>query len=101
MALQASLKLLLHGQVSLEARFAKHKEASRKIKSTITSLGLKQVSADPTAIGANGMTAVYAPEGIAVPSIVGGLASRGIVVAAGLHKDIKTKYFRIGEPPYL
>lgn len=97
MALQASLKLILQTSVSLEDRFAKHKEASQKIKSTVTSLGLKQVPSDPNTVGANGMTAVYAPEGIAVPSIVGGLASRGIVVAAGLHKDIKTKYFRIGE----
>lgn len=95
MALQASLKLILEGPVSLQARFTKHQEASRKVKAAVDALGLKQVPLHPNSAGANGMTAVYAPSGHPVPSIVGGLAGRGIVVAAGLHQDIKTQYFRI------
>lgn len=42
------------------------------------------------------MTAVYTPEGIAPTDIVPRMLKRGVVVAAGLHADIKTKYFRIG-----
>lgn len=37
------------------------------------------------------MTAVYVPEGIAPPALVGALAERGIVIAGGLHKDIKVR----------
>lgn len=37
------------------------------------------------------MTAVYVPEGVAPPALVGALAERGIVIAGGLHKDIKVR----------
>lgn len=37
------------------------------------------------------MTALYVPEGIAPAAIIGALSARGIVIAGGLHKDIKTK----------
>lgn len=100
MALNASLKRITQGSVSLQVHFAKHIEASRTIKKAVSDLGLKQVPLDPNTAGANGMTAVYAPEGIAMPSIVSAMASRGITVAAGLHKEIKTKYFRIGESSF-
>jgi alanine-glyoxylate transaminase/serine-glyoxylate transaminase/serine-pyruvate transaminase len=45
---------------------------------------------------ANGMTAVYTPEGMSPSDIVPRMLKRGVVVAAGLHAEIKTRYFRIG-----
>lgn len=42
------------------------------------------------------MTAIYFPEGLSAADIVPRTLERGIVVAGGLHKDIKDKYFRIG-----
>jgi hypothetical protein len=36
------------------------------------------------------MTAVYTPEGIATPDVVSGMLKKGVVIAAGLHKDIKS-----------
>ena len=42
------------------------------------------------------MTAIYFPEGLSASDIIPRLLERGIVVAGGLHKDIKDKYFRIG-----
>lgn len=42
------------------------------------------------------MTALYTPEGVAPAAVVGGLAARKIVIAGGLHKEIKTKYVRFG-----
>lgn len=42
------------------------------------------------------MTAIYFPEGLSAPDIVPRLFERGVVVAGGLHKEIKDKYFRIG-----
>jgi alanine-glyoxylate transaminase/serine-glyoxylate transaminase/serine-pyruvate transaminase len=42
------------------------------------------------------MTAIYFPDGLSAPDIIPRLLERGIVIAGGLHKDIKDKYFRIG-----
>ena len=44
----------------LSERFAAHREASRRIKSTVTSYGLKQLATKPEN-QANGMTAIYLP----------------------------------------
>jgi len=42
------------------------------------------------------MTAIYFPDGLSAPDIIPRLLERGVVVAGGLHKEIKDKYFRIG-----
>ncbi|CAE6513669.1 unnamed protein product [Rhizoctonia solani] len=108
-AFHASLSSITKSQPSLEERFRLHKEASSKIKQAVADLGLKLVPTDlafaangmtavPTdlAFAANDMTAVYFPEGIAAPDIIPRMLKQDVVVAAGLHKDIKDKYFRIG-----
>jgi alanine-glyoxylate transaminase/serine-glyoxylate transaminase/serine-pyruvate transaminase len=38
------------------------------------------------------MTALYVPEGATPAAVIGALSARGIVIAGGLHKDIKTKF---------
>ncbi|RXW20672.1 hypothetical protein EST38_g5194 [Candolleomyces aberdarensis] len=79
----------------LEERFALHKAASEKIKVAAAELGLKQLpQVDEEA--ANGMSALYYPEGLGAADILPRLAQRGIVVAGGLHAECKDKYFRIG-----
>lgn len=75
---------------SLEERFALHKEASKHIKDTIQGLGLKLVTVKSDA-AANGMTAVYAPDGYTPGDIVPKMLAKGVVIAAGLHSAIKTK----------
>ncbi|KAM0786538.1 hypothetical protein ACM66B_001995 [Microbotryomycetes sp. NB124-2] len=94
-ALDASLKQIVEGRVSLEERFKLHREASKKFKAAVTKLGFKQVALNPEE-AANGMTAVYVPEGVAPPALIKALSERGIVIAGGLHKDIKAKYVRFG-----
>lgn len=94
-ALQASLITMTSKSPSLEERFALHKQASTKLKTAIQDMGLGLVTVSNSA-AANGMTAVYTPEGITPGDIVPKMLERGVVIAAGLHKDIKTKYFRIG-----
>jgi len=42
------------------------------------------------------MTAIYFPDGLKASDIIPRLFDLGIVVAGGLHKEIKDKYFRIG-----
>ncbi|GAA5901307.1 alanine--glyoxylate transaminase [Sporobolomyces salmoneus] len=94
-ALESSLKNIVSGPVSLQDRFKLHREAAKKFRSEVSQLGFKTVALSEDA-AANGMTAVYVPEGIEPPKLIGALAERGIVIAGGLHKDIKTKYIRFG-----
>ncbi|KAJ9092558.1 hypothetical protein QFC21_006789 [Naganishia friedmannii] len=94
-ALETSLKTIMEGKVSLEDRFKMHREASQKFKKEMQGMGFKTVSLSPET-SANGMTAVYFPEGFKAPDILPKLLAKDIVVAAGLHKDIKDKYFRVG-----
>ncbi|KAF9163234.1 hypothetical protein DFQ27_003467 [Actinomortierella ambigua] len=92
-ALHTSLKQIV--AQGLEARFAAHKEASKKVKQACADLGLKLV---PTGLGhaANGMTAVYYPEGVVATDLLPKMAAHGVVAAGGLHVDIAPKYFRLG-----
>lgn len=92
-ALHTSLTQILSKPLS--ERFAAHKAASQKVKKAITELGLKQLASEP-ANQANGMTAVYLPEGVAATDILPNLLKKGVIFAGGLHREIATKYFRIG-----
>ncbi|KAL9091682.1 MAG: hypothetical protein Q9165_004758 [Trypethelium subeluteriae] len=79
----------------LSERFAVHRETSQRIKKTVTDLGLKQLASKPEN-QANGMTTMYLPEGVTPPEILPNLLKRGVIFAAGLHKEIATKYIRFG-----
>lgn len=79
----------------LEQRFADHRAASQRIKKTVADMGLKQLAAKPEN-QANGMTAIYLPNGLSVPEVVPNLLKKGVVFAGGLHKEIATKYVRLG-----
>lgn len=92
-ALHTALTQLL--SQPLDKRFAAHREASQKVKKAITDLGLQQLASKPEN-QANAMTAIYLPEGIAVPEIMPTLLKKGVVFAGGLHKEIATKYIRFG-----
>ena len=92
-ALHTSLTQILSR--SLEQRFADHKAASEKIKKAVADLGLKQLASKPEN-QANGMTAIYLPEGITPPDVLPSLAKKGVIFAGGLHKEIATKYIRFG-----
>jgi len=94
-ALNASLMTITKSsEVNLEERFKRHEEASQRVKSAAKELGLRQVPDSKNA--ANGMTALYFPEGYTASDILPRLSAKGVVVAGGLHKDIKDRYFRIG-----
>lgn len=79
----------------LEQRFADHKAASQKIKKAVADLGLKQLATKPEN-QANGMTAIYLPDGITPPDILPSLVKKGVIFAGGLHKEIAAKYIRFG-----
>ena len=92
-ALHTSLTQILARPLS--ERFAIHRETSRRIKSTIASYGLKQLATKPEN-EANGMTAIYLPEGVKAPELLPNLLKKGVVFAGGLHKEIAAKYIRFG-----
>jgi aspartate aminotransferase-like enzyme len=56
-AFHRSLSTIVSGQLSVAERIKAHAEASQRVKSAATELGLKQVALDDKC-AANGMTAV-------------------------------------------
>lgn len=80
-------------EYGLDKRIEKHREVSEWFKSHLTgAMGLKLVSAND-AVSAHGLTAVYVKD---PPAAISALKARGIVIAGGIHKDIKSEYIRIG-----
>jgi alanine-glyoxylate transaminase/serine-glyoxylate transaminase/serine-pyruvate transaminase len=92
-ALHTSLTGILSNPI--EEYYAAHKTASDKIKAAVDSLGLKQLATKP-GDRANGMTAIYLPEGMTPPDVLPHLMKRNVIFAGGLHKGIATKYIRFG-----
>ncbi|SCU90876.1 LANO_0D10154g1_1 [Lachancea nothofagi CBS 11611] len=77
----------------LDARIAKHRDISNWFKSKVTEeLGLKLVSANER-VSAHGLTAIYVKN---PPEVISALKKSGIVIAGGIHKDIKGEYIRVG-----
>src|ERR1700760_748852 len=92
-ALHTSLTSILSNP--LDDRFKAHKAASDKIKAAVSDLGLKQLASKPEN-RANGMTAIYLPEGMTPPNVLPLLMKKNVIFAGGLHKDIASKYIRFG-----
>jgi alanine-glyoxylate transaminase / serine-glyoxylate transaminase / serine-pyruvate transaminase len=92
-ALHTSLTSIL--STSLDSRFAAHRAASQKVKAAVAALGLKQLASKPEN-QANGMTAMYLPEGMTPPAVLPNLLKKNVIFAGGLHKEIATKYIRFG-----
>ncbi|PFH51052.1 hypothetical protein AMATHDRAFT_47442 [Amanita thiersii Skay4041] len=95
-AYNTSLKQILYSPtLSLTERFQRHKQASKAIREAVESLGLKMV-AQREEERANGLTTVYFPDGMNASDLLPGMEARGVLIAGGLHEEIKDKYFRIG-----
>lgn len=91
-ALNVSLEQIL--AEGMDKRFARHRLMSDAFKTGMTALGLKQipVSADKAA---NTLTAPYFPDGV-TGSVLPLIAEAGVILAGGLHAEIRDTYFRIG-----
>ncbi|OJJ74036.1 hypothetical protein ASPBRDRAFT_41831 [Aspergillus brasiliensis CBS 101740] len=79
----------------MSERYAIHAQASDRVKAAVAELGLQQVASNPEN-QAHAMTAIWLPEGLAPPDVLPGLLKRGVIFAAGLHKQVATKYIRFG-----
>lgn len=95
-ALHQSLTNITTKSPSIEDRFKQHIAASDRVKNFVKELGLEQLVADGIKDGAHGMTAVKYPQGVKATDLLPKMVARNIIVAAGLHKEVKDTYFRIG-----
>lgn len=77
-----------------ELRAARHARLARGLRAGLAALGLHFIPRDET-LSANTLSAVSYPQGID-PSLLGAVKERGVVLAGGLHPEIKARYFRIG-----
>lgn len=91
-ALDVSLGQLL--EEGMEARFARHRSLADAFRAAWRALGLKLVP-QSDALAANTLSALYLPEGVD-GSLVGKIAEEGVIVAGGLHPEIKARTFRVG-----
>ena len=92
-ALNVSLGLIL--DEGMDAVFDRHARISDACKAAVAALGLDQVPVAPD-VAAHTMTAPRFPEGVTKEELLPKIKAAGIVVAGGLHPDIKGEYFRIG-----
>jgi len=92
-ALEVSLTLI-HNE-GIENRVATHLKYAKAFRKAVQSIGLQLVPKN-NEIAAHTMTAIYYPEGINGNLFRKDIAEFGVILAGGLHAEIKAKYFRIG-----
>jgi alanine-glyoxylate transaminase/serine-glyoxylate transaminase/serine-pyruvate transaminase len=92
-ALNVSLGIIL--KEGMDACFARHRAINRACKAAIEALGLGQVPLSSD-VAANTMTAPRFPEGVTKADLLPKIKAAGVVLAGGLHPEIKAEYFRIG-----
>lgn len=85
-ALNTALKQILDRP--LDDRFSDHKKSSIMVKDFVEKkLGLKTLP-HSRAESASGMTAVWIPDGVKLPELLPRIASKQVIFAGGLHKEI-------------
>ena len=92
-ALNVSLGQIL--KEGMETRFARHRKLGQACQTAIRALGLSQV---PTNVehAAFTLTAPYYPKNITGQDLLPKVRAAGVILAGGLHPQIKARYFRIG-----
>ena len=91
-ALNVSLGQIL--EEGMEARFRRHRRLSDALKAGIAALGMSQVPVSPDRT-ATTLTAPYYPDGVDA-GVLQKIGAAGVILAGGLHPEIKARYFRIG-----
>ena len=92
-ALEVSLELI--NKQGITNRTLLHKKYAKAFQKAILSIGLKTVPISID-ISANTLTAIYYPENIDGNEFRKKVGEQGVIIAGGLHADIKAAYFRVG-----
>ena len=91
-ALNVSLGQIL--EEGMDARFARHRSLASAFRAAMGVLGLAQVPVHEDLAAAT-LTAPYYPEGVTA-ALLPHINAAGVIVAGGLHPQIKERYFRVG-----
>ena len=92
-ALSVSLRQIL--AEGMDSRFERHTNLAAAFQAGTDALGLRQVPLDREH-KAHTLTACYLPDGVAGPQFLRAVAAAGVVIAGGLHPDIRERTFRVG-----
>jgi alanine-glyoxylate transaminase/serine-glyoxylate transaminase/serine-pyruvate transaminase len=92
-ALHVSLRQILNE--GLERRFERHRALGRACRRALKALGLAQVPLKQE-YAAHTLTAPRYPAGVTGADLLPRIKEMGVVLAGGLHPQIKSEYFRIG-----
>lgn len=79
---------------AMEKRWQLHEQGAKAFQAAWEDMGLNTVPISPS-LAANTLSAVYFPDNVG-PELVGAVKQQGVIIAGGLHPEIKTKYFRVG-----
>jgi alanine-glyoxylate transaminase/serine-glyoxylate transaminase/serine-pyruvate transaminase len=91
-ALAASLDAIT--REGMEARFARHARLAHAFRAGTAAMGLATLPVREE-LCASTLSALRYPAGIDA-SLVGAIRDEGVVVAAGLHPELRASYFRVG-----
>ncbi len=78
-----------------DKRFLRHRLIGEAFRSAMEAIGLGMVPLRND-IAANTLSAPYYPDGVNGQDLLAEINKAGVVLAGGLHPEIKTKYFRVG-----
>lgn len=92
-ALDVSLQQIV--DEGMNARFARHEHLAQAFRAGISALGMGYVASQPEH-RANTLTACRYPDGVTATDLLPAIKANGVVVAGGLHPQIKNEYFRVG-----
>jgi alanine-glyoxylate transaminase/serine-glyoxylate transaminase/serine-pyruvate transaminase len=91
-ALEVSLGQLL--REGMEPRFGRHRRMAGAFRAAWRALGLRTLPVSES-VAAHTLSALYYPDGVDA-AWVGKVREQGVVLAGGLHPQLKARYFRVG-----
>lgn len=92
-ALAVSLRQIL--AEGMDARFLRHRTLAGAFQAGLGAMRLEQVPVDPDC-RAHTLSACRLPSGVSASRFVPAVAAAGVVVAGGLHPEIRDSSFRVG-----
>ncbi len=92
-ALSVSLKQIIAD--GNDNRFERHRLVGKAFRAAMEALGMGMVPIS-SKIAANTLSAPYYPEGVNGQDLLTEINKAGVILAGGLHPEIKARYFRVG-----
>lgn len=84
----------VRGETGVKARFLRHAGVAKAMQAAWQSLGLEHLASREEDRGVT-LSALRYPAGVG-PELVQHISEQGVVVAGGLHPELKSSYFRVG-----